>query len=127
MSVNDSGTKGLLSLTSVPQSEDGQNTIVCPHTNVTLTCRATQIITLTWADESGDIATLALNLLNTTLNRHPYILSLEAENATSNVLADFISTLEVMAGDIDSGTTITCRITSEEKQLVIYHKGKLSS
>ena len=113
------GVNGLLTLSSAPVSEDGQSVTVCPHTRVTLTCTATQIISLTWADQSGDLETLALNLLNTSLNIPPYKLTLEAENVTG-LRADFISTLDMMVDDIDSGTTITRRI--EEKQLVIHQK-----
>ena len=117
------GVNGLLTLSSVPVSEDGQSVAVCPHTRVTLTCTATQIISLTWADQSGDIVTLALNLLNTSLDRPPYYITLMAENVIG-LRADFISTLEVIVDDIDSGTTITCRISqSEVKQLIIHQKG----
>ena len=115
------GVNGLLTLSSVPVSEVGQSVTVCPHTRVTRT--ATQIISLTWADQNGDIETLALNLLNTSLDRPPYNITLMAENATG-LRADFISTLEVIVDDIDSGTTITCRISqSEVKQLIIHQKG----
>ena len=107
----------------MPVSEDGQSITVCPHTRVTLTCTATQIISLTWADQSGAIVTLALNLLNTSLDRPPYNITLMAENAIG-LRADFISTLEVIVDDIDSGTTITCRISqSEVKQLIITSSG----
>ena len=117
------GGQGLLSISSVPVSEDGQSVTVCPHTRVTLTCTATQIISLTWADQSGAIVTLALNLLNTSLDRPPYNITLMAENEIG-FRADFISTLEVIVDDIDSGITITCRISqSEVKQLIIHQKG----
>ena len=94
------GGQGLLSISSVPVSEDGQSVTVCPHTRVTLTCTATQIISLTWADQSGDIVTLALNLLNNSLDRPPYYITLMAENV-NGLRADFISTLEVIVDDIE--------------------------
>ena len=116
------GVNGLLTLSSVPVSEDGQSVTVCPHTRVTLTCTATQIISLTWADQNGDIVTFARND-NSTVFKSPYILTNMEEN-DMGAFADFTSTLEVIVDDtIDNGTNITCRTVFNEEHLLLYRKG----
>ena len=118
------GVNGLLTLSSVPVSEDGQSVTVCPHTRVTLTCTATQIISLTWADQNGDIVTFVRND-NSTVFKSPYILTNMEEN-DMGAFADFTSTLEVMVDDtIDNGTNITCRTVFNEEHLLLYRKGRL--
>ena len=41
----------------------------------------------------------------------------------SGGLADLTSTLEVMVDDIDDGTNITCKGTTDEEYVVIYKRG----
>ena len=41
----------------------------------------------------------------------------------SGGLADLTSTLEVMVDDIDNGTNITCKGTTDEDYVVIYKRG----
>ena len=48
-----SGVQGL-SLSSIPGSE-GDHLIACPHTSVIVNCTATQVTTLTWRDQNGQI------------------------------------------------------------------------
>ena len=81
----------------MPVPEDGQSVTVCPHTRVILTCTATQIISLTWADQNGDIVTFVRNV-NSTVFKSPYILTNMEEN-DMGAFADFTSTLEVMVDD----------------------------
>ena len=42
---------------------------------------------------------------------------------SSGGLADFTSTLEVMGDDIDNGTNIICKGTTDEEYVVIYKRG----
>jgi hypothetical protein len=97
---------------------------VCPNTTVTLTCTASAISSLTWADQIGDIATFARN--DSTPNKYiaPYILSYFEENS-SGFVADFTSTLKVPVSDIPNGTDIACRTFTERKHLLIYQEGVL--
>ena len=85
----------------------------CPHTSIILNCTATQVATLTWRDQNGqitvfiptDIATEALRVQK----EHPYTLTLVTVDNPVGFVADFTSTLEVMVDDIDKGTNITVR------------------
>ena len=121
-----SGIKGL-SLSSVPVSE-GNHITVCPHTNIILNCTDTQVATLTWRDQNGQIDVFIPSDITTeerrVLKSAPYTLTLVAiDNSVGNV-ADFTSTLEVMVDDIDSGTTITCQTTRDQKQILIHKKSR---
>ena len=74
------GVQGL-SLSSKPVS-DGSHITVCPHTSVILNCTATQVATLTWHDQNGQIALFAPTDIDTEALRvrevGPYTLTLVA-------------------------------------------------
>ena len=61
-----------------------------------------------------------------TLVEGPFTLTLvDVSHRTqpSGGLADLTSTLEVMVDDIDDGTNITCKGTTDEDYVVIHKKG----
>ena len=94
------------SLSSSPLSEDGHTT-VCPHTNVTLTCTATQVGSLGWRIQDRHIYTFVAipDLNEETAVVSPYYLTATISNHSES-RADFISTLEVAVDEIDNGTNM---------------------
>ena len=114
-----------LSLSSSPSSEDG-HVRVCPGTNVTVTCTASQVTSQGWRDKNGLIRGFSsTDDVPTVVHHAPYTLTLVAidDNDDGDNLADFISTLEVMVDDIANGTTISCTIFQNQQHLIIYKTG----
>ena len=107
---------------------EGNHITVCPHTSVILNCTATQVATLKWHDQNGQIAFFAPTDIDTEGLRvrevGPYTLTLVAVDNPVDFVADFTSTFEVMVDDIDSGTNITCQIFGNQKHMLIYKEGK---
>ena len=103
---------------------EGSHITVCPHTSVILNCTATQVATLTWHDQNGDIDSFIPSDITTEesrmIERGPYTLTLVAVDNSVGLVADVTSTLEVMVDDIDNGTTITCLITGDQEHMLIY-------
>ena len=104
-------------------SEDGHIT-VCPHTSVTLTCTATQVVSITWRDQNRLIHSFVVHddLTEETRQVYPYSLTVTVANRNGS-RADLASTLEVMVDDINNGTNITCEIFQRHSHLVIYKTG----
>ena len=53
----------------------------------------------------------------------PFTLTLVDVSQPSGGVADLTSTLEVMVNDIDDGTNITCKGTTDEDYVVIHKRG----
>ena len=112
-----------LTLFSSPTSEGG---IIrsCLHTNITITCTATQVKFLRWNAEPGlrdqGYTFTSIAITNTFIEADGFTITLVNLNNVMDIHADFISTLEVMSVDLMHNiTTVTCRAGENEKQLVI--------
>ena len=110
------------SLSSSPISSEEGHIIACPHTTVTLTCTATQVGSLLWRDQNGEIDIFFSNEELSMVQRGPYTLSLIAVNNVSmdGIADDMTSTLEVMVDDIVNGTSISCEVFHDDDKLFIY-------
>ena len=114
------GMQGLLTLSSMPASENGY-IVVCPHTNITLTCSGTHIQDLTWLDQNRQIATIAVGA-EAFQYQPPYSITVVEENVT-DFFADLTTTLALNVDDIQNGTNITCRTVAVSHHLLLYEKG----
>ena len=108
----------------------GNSITVCPSSNVILTCMVTQRPTLRWEAVPGLSEKLFIpDDIDTDSDRvveSPFTLTLvNVSNRTqpSGGLADLTSTLEVMVDDIDDGTNIRCKGTTDEDYVVIQKRG----
>ena len=116
-----------LTLLSSPTSEE--NIIhSCPHTNVVITCTATQVATLHWYAVPGlrdlGYAFTPSTMASIYLEAGGFTITIVKVNNVTDGRADFTSTLEVMSDDlIDNKTTVTCRADGNQKQLVISKLG----
>ena len=109
---------------------EGNSITACPSSNVILTCMVTQRPLLRWEAVPGlsertfipddidrDIDTLVEGLFTLTL------VNVSHRTQSDGGLADLTSTLEVMVEDIDDGTNITCKGTTDEDYVVIHKRG----
>ena len=110
------------SLSSSPISSEEGHIIACPHTTVTLTCTATQVGSIRWRDQNGEIDIFFSNEELSVVQRGPYTLSLIAVNNVSmdGIADDMTSTLEVMVDDIVNGTSIACEVFHDDGKFFIY-------
>ena len=107
---------------------EGNSITACPSSNVILTCMVTQRPFLRWEAVPGlSEWTFIPNDIDTDSDRvvveGPFILTLVDVSQPSGGVADLTSTLEVMVDDIDDGTNITCKGTTDEDYVVIHKRG----
>lgn len=109
-----------VTLSSNPMAKEGHIT-ACPSTNITITCRATQVLGLRWSstDEYLDQSSTLVPDSTSVRGIGPYTLRLLASNCSGS-RADLVSRVEVSVEDIKNGTTITCRMANEHKSVTIY-------
>ena len=106
---------------------EGNSITACPNSNVTLICMVTQRPTLRWEAVPGlseqFFISQDIDRDRVTLIEGPFTLTLVNVSQPSGGLADLTSTLEVMVDDIDDGTNITCKGTTDEDYVVIHKRG----
>ena len=109
---------------------EGNSITKCPSSNVILTCMVTQRPTLRWEAVPGlSEQTFIPDFIDTDSDRvveGPFTLTLvdvSHRTQSSGGVADLTSTLEVMVDDIDDGTNITCKGTTDEDYVVIHKIG----
>ena len=124
------GVNGL-TLTSSVESE-GRHVSVCPHTNITFTCTATQVAFLFWlAPPLLDALDMAVfspsdSEQSRVIDDIITIYVAPVHNHMGN-LADFTSTLNILVDGVGNGTSVTCKTNFENimKSLLVYKKGQL--
>ena len=117
-------------LSSTPPYYEGNSITTCPSSNVILTCMVTQRPILRWEAVPGlsehTFTPDDIDNDRDSVVHGPYTLTLvDVAHRTQSVggLADLTSTLEVMVDDIDDGTNITCKGTTDEEYVVISKRG----
>ena len=127
MSLHFSGVQGLtLSSTVAP---DGRHITACPHTNITLTCTATQVTALRWIAVPG-IPDNSIQFVPDDIDgvsrvtQGAFTLTLvEVANRMGN-RADLTSTMDVMVDVIQNGTNVSCHIFMNENSVLISKESK---
>ena len=109
---------------------EGNSITACSSSNVILTCMVTQRPFLRWEAVPGLSEQVFIpDFIDTdsdTLVEGPFTLTLvDVSHRTqpSGGVADLTSTLEVMVDDIDDGTNITCKGTTDEDYVIIHKRG----
>ena len=106
---------------------EGNSITACPSSNVILTCMVTQRPTLRWEAVPGlseqFFISQDIDRDRVTLVEGAFTLTLVNVSQPSGGVADLTSTLEVMVDDIDDGTNITCKGTTDEDYVVIHKRG----
>ena len=107
---------------------DGRHITACPHTNITLTCTATQVTALIWSAQPGlpgliqfvpgDIEGVSR------LTQGAFTLTLVDVANRMDTVADLTSTMDVMVDGIENGTNIICQIFTNEISLLVVKKSK---
>ena len=105
---------------------------MCPHTNITFTCTATQVAFLLWlAPPLLDALDMAVfspsdSEQSRVIDDIITIYVAPVHNHMGN-LADFTSTLNILVDGVGNGTSVTCKTNSENilKSLLVYKRGQL--
>ena len=107
---------------------DGRHITACPHTNITLTCTATQVSALSWValpGLSGLIQFVPDDIEGVSrLTQGAFTLTLVEVANSMGATADLTSTLDVVVDGIENGTNVICQIFMSEISLLVVKKSK---
>ena len=103
---------------------------MCPHTNVTFTCAASQISALTWfarplldEDNTPGLSVSTEAGFSVSVENLFTITVVSIENITNN-RGDITTTLDVVVNDeIPNGTSVTCLTHIGMKSLILLKEG----
>ena len=102
---------------------------MCPHTNITFTCTATQVAFLSWlAPPLLDLSDKAVYFPSDSEQSRVIddIFTIYVAPVPNHMggLANLISTLNILVDGVGNGTNVTCKTNLDMKSLLMYKRGQ---